>query len=71
MIRQKFGQSDLADMVIHLSGNMCAFTAARDSYDCRAKDEFRKLATEFTIKAEELEKTTLTVTVFPFMVCPA
>jgi hypothetical protein len=30
-------------------------TAARDCHDRRAKDEFRKLADEFTTKANELE----------------
>jgi hypothetical protein len=30
-------------------------TAARDCHDRRAQDEFRKLADEFTIKANELE----------------
>jgi hypothetical protein len=31
-------------------------TAARDSYDRRAIDEFRKLADEFAEKADELEQ---------------
>jgi hypothetical protein len=30
-------------------------TAARDCYDRRTKEELRKLANEFTIKANELE----------------
>jgi hypothetical protein len=29
--------------------------AARDCNDCRAREEFRKLADEFTAKADDLE----------------
>jgi hypothetical protein len=31
-------------------------TASRDSYELRAKEEFRKLAEEFAAKADELER---------------